>query len=66
MDRSRRQVVVEIAAAFGAILAGASALGRLPFARKRPDARGSRVRGETPTARAPRVRPAPFTVKRHG
>ncbi|MDE3172348.1 MAG: hypothetical protein KGN74_04685 [Gemmatimonadota bacterium] len=66
MDRSRRQALAQIAAAFGAILVGASALGRLPFTRKRPDARGTRVRGETPAARKSRVRPAPFSVKRHG
>lgn len=66
MDRSRRQVLGELAVAFGALLVGASALGRLPIIRKRLDARRTRVRGESPAAREARVRPAPFSVKRHG
>jgi hypothetical protein len=66
MDRSRRQVLGELAAAFGAILVGASVLGRFSFGKRRPGAKASRARGGTPGAQPARVRPAPFTVKRHG
>lgn len=65
MDRSRRQVLVELAAAFGAVVVGATALGRLPFGRKRARGAAAGVSGKTAGARA-RVRPAPFSVKRHG
>ncbi len=65
MDRSRRQALVELAAAFGAIVVGTSALGRLPFVRKRTKGAAAGTSGKTAGGRA-RVRPAPFSVKRHG
>jgi len=66
MERSRRQVLVEIAATVGAVLVGASFLDRLWPGRKRSGAPGRFARGGTPAAPARRVKPAPFTVKRNG
>ena len=66
MERSRRQVIVDLAAAFGVIVVGSSMLGRFGFGKKRPLAVAGRAPSGTSAGRAARVRPAPFTVKRGG
>lgn len=66
MNGSRRQVLGKLTAAFGAILVGASALGPFLSRKKRPGAKYDGPRRGKNGALSTRVRPAPFTVKRHG
>lgn len=66
MERSRRQVLAELATALGVILLGGPVLGRLLPGRKGRGASAYLARAGTPPARKPRVRPDPFAVKRHG
>lgn len=65
MVRSRRQALVEMAATLGAILVSASVLGRV-FPRRGRAGKPGRPVGRGTGASAARVKPAPFTVKRHG
>lgn len=65
-ERNRRQVLVDLFAAVGAILVSASVLGRFRPSLKRSGAPGRLAAGGTASDRARRVEPAPFAVKRHG
>ncbi len=66
MENSRRRALVDLVAAFGAVVLGAPILGRFGLGKKRPFAPAARARGGTSAGQPARVRPAPFTVKRHG
>lgn len=66
MEKSRRQAVIDIAAALGVMLVSVSFVGRRQRGMSGV-ARGIRFRrGTAGSGPAPRVRPAPFAVKRHG
>lgn len=66
MEQSRRQGLAGIAAVLGALLVRPPVLARLALGRSRRAVRERRAGLDAPAAAARRVRPAAFSVKRHG